>query len=94
VLDCISKKIFSFDLPVRSNFYGFARNISGLRGSLYIDLPFIDHKMVLGSGQKMKLLGIISVGFDVTNQLLITFSAFVRYWRKNGSTMRQYISYS
>jgi hypothetical protein len=30
----------------------------------------------------MKLLGIISVGFDVTDQLLIIFSAFVRYWRK------------
>jgi hypothetical protein len=34
------------------------------------------------------------VGFDVTDQLRIRFSAFVRYWRKNGSTMRQYISYS
>jgi hypothetical protein len=30
----------------------------------------------------MKLLGIISVGFDVTDQLLIRFSVFVRYWRK------------
>jgi hypothetical protein len=30
----------------------------------------------------MKLLGIISVGFDVTDQLLISFSAFVRYGRK------------
>jgi hypothetical protein len=30
----------------------------------------------------MKLFGIISVGFDVTDQLLIKFSAFVRYWRK------------
>jgi hypothetical protein len=30
----------------------------------------------------MKLLGIISMGFDVTDQLLIRFSAFVRYWRK------------
>jgi hypothetical protein len=28
------------------------------------------------------------VGFDVTDQLLIRFSAFVRYWRKNGSTKR------
>jgi hypothetical protein len=37
----------------------------------------------------MKLLGIVSVGFDVTDQPLIRFSAFVRYWRKNGSTMRQ-----
>jgi hypothetical protein len=38
----------------------------------------------------MKLLGIISVGFNVTDQLLIRFSAFVKYWRKNGSTMRQF----
>jgi hypothetical protein len=30
----------------------------------------------------MKLFGIISVGFDVTDQLLIRSSAFVRYWRK------------
>jgi hypothetical protein len=35
----------------------------------------------------MKFLGIISVGFDVTDQLLIRFSAFIRYWRKNESTM-------
>jgi hypothetical protein len=30
----------------------------------------------------MKLLGIISVRFDVTDQLLNTFFAFNRYWRK------------
>jgi hypothetical protein len=33
----------------------------------------------------MKLLVIINVGSDVTDQLLIRFSAFVRYWKKNGS---------
>jgi hypothetical protein len=27
-------------------------------------------------------LGIISAGFHVTDQLIIRFSAFVRYWRK------------
>jgi hypothetical protein len=32
--------------------------------------------------RQKKLLGIISVGFDVTDKLLIRFSAFVRYWRK------------
>jgi hypothetical protein len=37
----------------------------------------------------MKLLGNISVGFDVTDQLLIRFSAFIRYWRKNENTMNQ-----
>jgi hypothetical protein len=31
---------------------------------------------------EMKLLAVISVDFDITNQLLITFSAFVRYCRK------------
>jgi hypothetical protein len=41
----------------------------------------------------MKLLGIINVGFDVTDQLLIRFSAFVGTGRKNGIAMRQYISY-
>jgi hypothetical protein len=30
----------------------------------------------------MKLLEIISVGFNITDQLPIRFSAFVRYWRK------------
>jgi hypothetical protein len=30
----------------------------------------------------MKLLGIISVGFDITDQLLIRSFASVRYWRK------------
>jgi hypothetical protein len=30
----------------------------------------------------MKLLGISNVGSDVIDQLLIRFSAFVRYWRK------------
>jgi hypothetical protein len=27
-------------------------------------------------------LGTISTGFDVTDQLLIMYSAFIRYWRK------------
>jgi hypothetical protein len=40
-----------------------------------------------------KLLGIISVGFDVTGQLMIVYSAFVKYSRKNDNTMRQCISY-
>jgi hypothetical protein len=33
-------------------------------------------------------------GIGVRDQLLTRFSAFLRYWRKNGSTMRQCISYS
>jgi hypothetical protein len=42
----------------------------------------------------MKLFGIISVGLDVTNQLLIIFSALVRYCRSNWNTMRQFFGYS
>jgi hypothetical protein len=34
------------------------------------------------------------VGFDVIDQLLFRFSAFVRYWKKKGFTVRQCISYS
>jgi hypothetical protein len=41
-----------------------------------------------------EIIGIISVGFNIRDQLLIRSSAFVRYWRKNGGAMRQYISYS
>jgi hypothetical protein len=41
-----------------------------------------------------KILGIISVGFDIADQLLIGSFAFVKYWRRNGSTMRHYISCS
>jgi hypothetical protein len=32
----------------------------------------------------MKLLEIIGVGFDVTDELLIRSFAFVRYWRDTG----------
>jgi hypothetical protein len=35
-----------------------------------------------------RVVGIISVGFDVRYQLLIRTYAFVRYWIKNGTTMR------
>ena len=40
-----------------------------------------------------KLLQIISVDLDVTGRLLIIYSAFVKYLRKNGNTMRHCISY-
>jgi hypothetical protein len=35
----------------------------------------------------LTLLSITIMDFGVTDKLLIRFSAFVRYWRKNGSTM-------
>jgi len=30
---------------------------------------------------------------DVIDQLLIRYSAFVRYWRRNESTLGQYMNY-
>ena len=39
-----------------------------------------------------KLLGIMNVDFDATGQLLIMYSAFIKYLRKNGNKMKQCIS--
>jgi hypothetical protein len=39
------------------------------------------------------IIGDYQCGFR-RNKLPIEFSAFTKYWRNNGSTMRQYISYS
>jgi hypothetical protein len=36
----------------------------------------------------MKLLGIISVGFDVTDQLLIILFAFITNWKKKIGVQR------
>jgi len=35
---------------------------------------------------------IINVDFEAAGQLLIIYSAFVKYFRKNGNTMKQCIS--
>jgi hypothetical protein len=35
------------------------------------------------------IIGIISIGFDLIDQLLIGFCEFVTYCRRNGSTMRR-----
>jgi hypothetical protein len=42
---------------------------------------------------QMKLLGITSMDFDIIDQLLMRYSIFIKYWRKSGSIMGQYISY-
>jgi hypothetical protein len=46
--------------------YKILSNILLLRLSSYVD----------------EIIGTISVGFDITDQLLMTFSAFIKYWRK------------
>jgi hypothetical protein len=40
---------------------------------------------------RKKLLGIINVDSDATGRLLIIYSAFVKYLRKNRNTMNQCI---
>jgi hypothetical protein len=40
-----------------------------------------------------KLLGIINVDFDVVYHLLISYSGFAGYWRKDMDTMGQRMSY-
>ena len=37
-------------------------------------------------------MGTINVDFDKTGQLLIIYPAFVKYFRKNGNTMKQCMS--
>jgi hypothetical protein len=40
-----------------------------------------------------EIIGIISVDFDATGQLLITYSASDKYVKKHGNTMKQGIRY-
>jgi hypothetical protein len=65
-------------ISLLSTSYKILSNILLLRLSPYIDEIIGDHQC----------------GFRRNNQLLIRFSALDRYWRKNESTIRQYISYS
>jgi hypothetical protein len=59
-----------------------------------ISLPSTSYKIVSNpilsrlSRNMMKLLGIISVAIDIIDHLLIILLPFVRYWRRNGSTVR------
>ena len=41
---------------------------------------------------RRKLSGIISVALDATGRLLIIYSAFAKYLKKNGNTMKKFIS--
>ena len=64
-----------------------------------ISLPSNKHKILSNillsrlTPYAKKLLGFISVDFDATGQLLVIYSAVVKYLRKNGNTIKQRISY-
>ena len=62
---------------VHNNYYNILSNILLLRLTPYTE----------------KLLGIISVDFDITHQLLNIYSAFIKFFRNNGNTMGQYSSH-
>jgi hypothetical protein len=49
-------------------------------------------KLLPHSDMRRKLSGIIDVAFDTTGRLLIIYSAFAKYLRKNGKTMKKFIS--
>ena len=54
---------------------------------------FIQHPAAkVNLHMQRKFLGNINVDFDITGQLLIIYSAFVKHYRKNGNTMRQGIT--
>jgi len=38
-------------------------------------------------------MGIVNVDFNATDELLIIYSAFVKYLRKNGNTMKLFIDF-
>jgi len=48
---------------------------------------------VLVSDHSSLKLVAISVDVDTTDQLLIRYCIFVRYWRENGSIMEEYVTY-
>jgi len=41
-----------------------------------------------------EFIGVVSVDFDAIDQLLIIYSAFVKYLREKGNKMKQRISYA
>jgi hypothetical protein len=51
-------------------------------------------KLLISGRSLVRYQFIWKMRFGVTDQLLIRYFAFVRYWRKIGSTKRQYIRYS
>jgi hypothetical protein len=55
---------------------------------------FIQHPSVkVNSIRRGNYWGIVSLNFDVTVQLLIIYSSFVKYLEEQGTTMKQCISY-
>ena len=58
-----------------------------------MDFNYKTFNVTFNSTLAFTLLGIISVDSDATSQLLIIYSAFVNYLRKNVNKMKKCISY-
>jgi hypothetical protein len=76
-------------------FYKFTRRAIKLTAVIIEEYHFYQlhkkyfrHSLKAKSTDRKKLLGINSVGCNVTDELLVGLLAFIRYWRKNGSRIR------
>ena len=65
------------------------RGIS-LLPTTYTNLSNILLSMIIPCAKE--IIGIINVAFDATGRLLILYSAFAKYLKKNGNKMKKFIS--
>jgi len=77
-------------------FYQFIRRVlketSNYRGITLLSRTYKFYTISCSLGEfqtQTKLLRVTSMDFDATGQLLILYSAFVNYLRKNGNKMKQ-----
>jgi len=70
-----------------SNYRGISLLVNYVQN--YIPHPFVKRYLHMQG----KFMGNISMDFDTTTQLLIIYFAFIKYFRKNGNTMKQCINY-
>ena len=83
----------SFIVPVYKK--GEKINCSNYRGILLFSTTFtilsniLQSRLTLYAGE---FIGIISMDFDATDQLLIIHSVFVKYLRRNGNRVKQCIT--
>ena len=71
---------------------GDKTDCNNYRGILLLPTTYKILSNILLSRLTTHAEGIINVDSDATGRLLITYSAFVKYLRKNGNTMKQSIS--
>jgi hypothetical protein len=73
------KRMIKLNVVIMEEYHNYQqiKNLSNICPSRLI--PHVD-----------KITGIMAMGFNVTDQLLITFSGLIRYWGGNGSAIGKY----